>query len=361
MSITAVVNQKGGVGKTTVTLGLAAAASARGRRVLVVDLDPQANATTGLGVFDATVAVDSALERELAGSLQGVIRAAGWSADEAPTPIDLAPSSPRLAQCEHQLATDVIGAQDRLAVALEGVGERYDDVFIDCAPSLGLLTVNALFAADRVLIVAEPAAWSLDGVEQILRNLSRISERRGGRPALAGIVVNRLGRTRDAAYWHGQLVESHGDVVLDPPVRMRAAVAEAAAQSVPVRALTRDGAAEGAAEFDALSRRLDSGPDEPAAAPVDPSSVVERDGEPHGDAAAVPRPSEHAPSDAVIDLGRPAAQRDVLTPASRPAGMPAASFPAAGAPARSTAVAAQVATHHGTPHGGSGLQFGADR
>jgi chromosome partitioning protein len=362
MSITAVVNQKGGVGKTTVTLGLAAAASARGRRVLVVDLDPQANATTGLGVFDATIAVDAALERESAGSLQGVVRAAGWNVDEAPTPIDLAPSSPRLAQCEHQLATDVIGAQDRLAVALEGVAERYDDVFIDCAPSLGLLTVNALFAADRVLIVAEPAAWSLDGVEQILRNLARISERRGGRPALAGIVVNRLGRTRDAAYWHGQLVESHGDVVLDPPVRLRAAVAEAAAQSVPVRALTRDGASEGAAEFDALSRRLDPGPDEPAAAPADHASSTERSGEPAGGATPVSRPNEPAPSDPVIDLGRPAVQRDVLTPSSRPAGMPAASFPAAGAPAHGTSVAAHRTTHHAGAQGRpSGLQFGGDR
>jgi len=273
MSITAVVNQKGGVGKTTVTLGLAAAASARGRRVLVVDLDPQANATTGLGVWDVTVAIDAALDPESPGSLAAVVVASGWDDDGSSTRVDVAPSSPRLAQCEHQLATDVIGAQDRLAVALQGVAERYDDVFIDCAPSLGLLTVNALFAADRVMIVAEPAAWSADGVEQILRNVARIAERRDGRPALAGIVVNRLGRTRDANYWHGQLLESHPTLVLDPPVRLRAAVAEAAAQSVPVRALTRDGAAEGAAEFDALSRRLD--PDPGAPAPADAPTDVD--------------------------------------------------------------------------------------
>lgn len=257
MSITAVVNQKGGVGKTTVTLGLAAAAAARGRRVLVVDLDPQANATTGLGVWDADRTIDAALERESSGSLSSVIRVSGWPDDIGLAPVDVAPSSPRLAQCEHQLATDVIGAQDRLAVALDGVAERYDDILIDCAPSLGLLTVNALFAADRVLIIAEPAAWSADGVEQILRNVARIAERRAGRPAVAGIIVNRLGRTRDANYWHAQLTETHPALVLDPPVRLRAAVAEAAAQSVPVRALTRDGAIEAAAEFDALARRLD--------------------------------------------------------------------------------------------------------
>jgi chromosome partitioning protein len=253
MGVTAVVNQKGGVGKTTVTLGLAAAAAAAGRRVLVIDLDPQANATTGLGVWDATRTVDHALEVETPGSLGDVVRASGWDVVEGGAPVQVAPSSPRLAQREHQLAMDVIGAQDRLAVAAEGVAARHDEVLIDCPPSLGLLTVNALFAADRVLIVAEPAAWSADGVEQILRNIERIAERRGGRPDVAGIVVNRLGRTRDANYWDGQLREVHPDRVLRTAIRLRAAVAEAAAQSVPVHSLTRDGASEAAAEFDSLA------------------------------------------------------------------------------------------------------------
>lgn len=257
MSITALVNQKGGVGKTTVTLGLAAAYAARGRRVLVVDLDPQANATTGLGVYEVVQAIDTALLSDASGSISGVIQRAGWSHPEFATPVDVAPSSPQLAKCEPQLATDMIGAQDRLAVALQGVADRYDDVLIDCAPSLGLLTVNALFAADRVLIVAEPAAWSSDGVDQILLNVNRISERRSGRPQVAGIVINRLGRTRDANHWFGVLSEAHPGLVLDPPVRLRAAVTEAAAMSEPVGALTRDGASQAAAEFTALSLVLD--------------------------------------------------------------------------------------------------------
>jgi chromosome partitioning protein len=160
------------------------------------------------------------------------------------------PSSPRLAQREPQLATDPIGAQDRLAMALSGI--EADLVLIDCPPSLGLLTVNGLFAADRVAIVTEPAAWATDGVDQILRNVVRIAARRDGSPEVAGIVVNRLARTRDARYWYEQLLEAHAERVISPPIRHRAAVAEAAAQSLPLHALSRDGVAEALAEFDAV-------------------------------------------------------------------------------------------------------------
>jgi len=287
MAVTAVVNQKGGVGKTTVVLGLAAAASARGRKVLVVDLDPQANATTGLGVWNPASTIAAALDTDAAGSIRSVIEPAGWPEGDGPIP-HVAPSSARLAQSEHQMATDLIGAQDRLAAALDGVASAYDDVLIDCPPSLGLLTVNALFASDRVLIVAEPSAWSLDGVQQILRNVERIAERRDGRPAVAGIVVSRLARTRDASYWHGQLTETYPDLVLDPPVRLRAAVTEAAAQSVPIGSLTRDGASAAVLEFDALSHALAPGVD--SAPPADAAP----DGAPHdADSAQLSPAGEH--------------------------------------------------------------------
>ncbi len=255
MAVTAIVNQKGGVGKTTVTLGLAAAGAALGHRVLVVDVDPQANATTGLGVWNPVSTLDAALAVESAGSARAAIVPSAWEPVDG-VRVQLVPGSPSLAQREHQLAMDVIGAQDRLALALSGVAEEYDEVLVDCPPSLGLLTVNALFAADRVVVVAEPAAWSSDGVDQILRNAARIAERRGGRPELAGIVVNRLGRTRDAAYWASQLAEAHPGRVVPTVVRLRAAIAEAAASSVPVTALTRPGADEAAAEFDSLYRHL---------------------------------------------------------------------------------------------------------
>ena len=270
MVTVAVVNQKGGVGKTTVVLGLASAASARGSEVLVVDLDPQGNATTGLGLFDPGPGVDAVLDEERPGGLARVVEPGGWPSDIGPTP-RVAASSPGLSIREPQLATDPLGAQDRLALAMRpplqaapdvgspmGSGVDADDrlVLIDCPPSLGLLTVNALFAADAALVVTEPGAWAVDGVGRMLQTIERIRMRRpDGRPELVGIAVNRLGRTRDGRYWDEALREAYPGQCL-PPVHLRAAVPEAAAQSMPIHALRRPGATEAAAEFDVLLDRL---------------------------------------------------------------------------------------------------------
>jgi len=245
--ILAIVNQKGGVGKTTVTLGLASAAAQRNFRVLVVDLDPQANATSGLGVWEPSTTVDTALEFDRPGCASSLAIDSAWA---LPTPPKLLASTPALSAREPQLANDPVGAQDRLQLALENHG--FDLVVIDCPPSLGLLTINGLFAAEQALIVTEPGAWASDGVANVQQTIARISARRNGKPNVAGIAVNRLGRTRDAHYWHTMLLEQYGDAVF-APVHLRAAVAEASAQSLPIHGLgNRPGASDASAEFDAL-------------------------------------------------------------------------------------------------------------
>jgi chromosome partitioning protein len=203
-----------------------------------------------MGVWQPDLTVDHALESDQPGILAKVLTPSGWPIDPASGGVvpDVAASTPALAQREPQLANDPIGAQDRLQVAMEGLD--YDLIVIDCPPSLGLLTVNGLFAADAALVVTEPGAWASDGVQQILRTVSRIGSRRPEGLGVAGIVVNRLGRTRDARYWYDQLVESYGELVL-PPVHLRAAIPESAAQSLPIHGLgQRAGAPEAAAEFD---------------------------------------------------------------------------------------------------------------
>ncbi len=249
VQVLTLVNQKGGVGKTTVALGLAASAWARQVDCLVIDIDPQGNATTGLGVWNPPFSIDHALAEERPGSIASLRATSSWPTDGGRPP-SVVPATPALAAREPQLMTDPIGANNRLAVALEGVD--HDIVIIDCPPSLGLLTINGLFAADQALIVTEPGAWASDGVNQILRTVERISARRTAPLTVAGVAVNRMGRTRDARYWDEQLRTDHGSMVL-PAIRLRAAVTEAAANSLPIHALgARPGAREAAAEFDTL-------------------------------------------------------------------------------------------------------------
>ena len=248
VTVIALVNQKGGVGKTTTTLGLASAAWARRVPSLVIDLDPQGNASTGLGVWAPSATVDEALTSDRPGAIASLAALSAWPDDKG-LPPEVVASTPELAGRERQLLSDPVGAQDRLRVALIG---HQGLVLIDCPPSLGLLTINALFAADSALVVTEPSAWASDGVTEIMRTIERVAARKPTGLGVSGVAVNRLARTRDSRYWHEQLVADHGRLVL-PPVRQRAAVTEAAARSRPIHALPpRPGAAEACAEFDAV-------------------------------------------------------------------------------------------------------------
>ena len=163
----------------------------------------------------------------------------------------LAASTPDLSVCEPRLATDPLGAQNRLSLSLEGA--NWPLVIVDCPPSLGLLTVNALFAVDSTLVVTEPGAWSVDGVARMIQTIEKIQTRRiDAKPKIAGIAVNRLGRTRDDSYWNEKLEEAYSAYQL-PKIHLRTALAEASAQSLPIHGLgNRPGAAEAAAEFDQL-------------------------------------------------------------------------------------------------------------
>jgi chromosome partitioning protein len=185
----ALANQKGGVGKTTTAVNLAAYLGLLGRRVLLVDMDPQANATSSLGhdkreggpsVYDALTGSRPVAEVVATTEHQGV---------------DLLPATIQLAGAEVELV-GIMARETRLARTLKGAIERYDYVLVDCPPSLGLLTVNALTAADGVLIPVQCEYLALEGLGQLVRTIDLIRDNLNGRLRVAGVVMTMYdGRT----------------------------------------------------------------------------------------------------------------------------------------------------------------------
>jgi chromosome partitioning protein len=177
--IVALLNQKGGVGKTTVTLGLASAAATAGHRVLVVDLDPQASSTWVLGIDPEEAEVSTA---DVIGKVPAAdaIYESAWSDN-----IHVMPASKRLQTREQ-------GKPKRLRSALEEVAEEYDAVLIDCPPSLGNLTLSGLTAADHAVIVVEPSALGLRGITAVADMIDHVWDENNPDLELAGVIVNRV-------------------------------------------------------------------------------------------------------------------------------------------------------------------------
>ena len=167
--VIAVANQKGGVGKTTTTINLGAAMAESDKRVLIVDLDPQANATTGLGI--ASRGLQSSVYEVI---LQQTTVTEVVCATEVPN-LEVVPSSLALAGAEIELVT-AFSREHRLDRALETVADDYDIILIDCPPALGLLTINALVAAGEVLVPIQCEYYALEGLGQLVGNVELVKE-----------------------------------------------------------------------------------------------------------------------------------------------------------------------------------------
>ena len=178
----AVANQKGGVGKTTTVVNVGAYLAAAGRRVLLVDTDPQANATSSLGINKHS------LPRSIYHSIVGEVPLDQVLTLTSRLGLDLVPSSPALAGAEIELVA-LVAREYRLKEALEALRSRYDLVLIDCPPSLGLLTINALTAADEVIIPIQCEYLPMEGLAQLLHTIDLVRQRLNRGLGIRGLLM----------------------------------------------------------------------------------------------------------------------------------------------------------------------------
>jgi cellulose biosynthesis protein BcsQ len=249
MAMLAVISLKGGVGKTSICLGLAATAWAAGHRTLVIDLDPQANATAALDPQPYEFTTNDVLADGRTGIAAEAIVASSWGPG-----IDLIPGERAL---EHRAHAEGPESALRLRLTLSGALDRYHTVLIDCPPSLGELTRNALAAAPAALIVTEPSYFALQGAEQALEavEVARAATNLGLRPA--GIVVNRVRRSVEHTYRLQELRETYPQLVLEPPIPDRTAMGAAQGAATPITALRSAGAQDLAARFTTLAQHIE--------------------------------------------------------------------------------------------------------
>jgi chromosome partitioning protein len=224
--IVALANQKGGVGKTTTAINLGASVAACERRVLLVDLDPQANATSGIGVTEADPSMYDVLIENM--PLPKIIRPT-----EIPT-LFLAPSSVDLVGAEVELR-DAIGREYYLKRVLEPIAADYDYILIDSPPSLGLLTVNGLTAANSVLVPLQAEYFALEGVSQLLATIDRVKSAVNPSLDVEGIVLTMYDERINLARQVAEEVRSHfGEKVYKTVIPRNVRLSEAPSFGKPI-------------------------------------------------------------------------------------------------------------------------------
>ena len=242
----AVVNQKGGVGKTTTAVNLAASLAASERRTLLIDLDPQANASTAFGIIDADRHIYDALIGRCV--MKDVARATELGF------LEVVPSGRDLVGAEIELVS-LPDRERRLALALADLRDRYDYIVIDCPPSLGLLTLNALTAADEVLIPLQCEYYALEGLARLLDTVELVRRSLNPTLALGGIVPTMVDLRNALSHQVLREVRAHfGDRVFQTAIPRNVRLSEAPSHGKPI--LLYDVQSKGAVSYLKLAEEL---------------------------------------------------------------------------------------------------------
>lgn len=247
-NVIAIINQKGGVGKSTTAINLSACLGELGKRVLVVDFDPQGNATSGFGIDK------DALEMDVYDALMNGKPLADVVCSDAADHVDVAPASIQLAGAEIELVS-VMARESVLRYVLEDVRDSYDYVFVDCPPSLGLLTVNALVAADSLLIPIQCEYYALEGLTKLLESMKMVKSRLNRKLEIFGAVMTMYdARTTLSKQVVEEVRNYFGDTVFEAIIPRNIKLSEAPSHGVPVCVYAP--ASTGCAAYRALAQEV---------------------------------------------------------------------------------------------------------
>ena len=246
--VIAIINQKGGVGKSTTAINLSAALGEMGKQVLLVDLDPQGNATSGLGIEKGQLQAciynvlldDTPIEQTI---IPDVCKG-----------LDLVPATINLAGAEVELVSEM-ARENRLRDAVGSLRGKYDYIFIDCPPSLGLLTVNALVGSDKLIIPIQTEFYALEGVTKLLESMKRVKSRLNPSLEIFGILLTMYdGRTTLSRQVAAEVRKYFGDQVFETIIPRTVKLSEAPSYGMPI--IQYDPSGKGAAAYIELAKEV---------------------------------------------------------------------------------------------------------